>query len=80
MLTAIQVCKLIPWSMGNSSTTDFFCGQDPDFTVVHDESDPEKHYDGCGFSQEKCTAEACCEDIETAETLGAPLTLTEIRE
>jgi hypothetical protein len=66
--------------MGNASTIDFFCGLDSDFTFVHDEEEPEKHYDGCGFSQEKCTSEACCEDIQTAISVAVPMTLEEIRE
>lgn len=65
--------------MGNASTTDFFCGQDPNFTVVHDEDEPNKHYDGCGFTQEKCTSEACCEDISTGIETGEPMTFEEIR-
>jgi len=66
--------------MGNGSTVDAFCGRDPDFTVIHDEDEPDKHFDGCGFTQEKCTTKACWDDIANAITDGTPLTMTEIRE
>lgn len=75
----MEVCILIPWSMGNLSTTDFFCGQDPYFTIVHDDNDPAKHYDGCGFTQDQCTSEACCSDIEAAKQINTPMTLEEVR-
>jgi hypothetical protein len=65
--------------MGNSSTVDFYCGLDPTFTVIHDEDDPTKHYDGCGFTKDQCTSEPCCDDISNGISLGSPLTLEEIR-
>jgi hypothetical protein len=45
--------------MGNSSTVDFFCGKDPDFSVVHDEDEPDKHYPGCGLEIDYCTVKEC---------------------
>ena len=65
--------------MGNASTTDFFCGQDPNFTIVHDDGDPDKHFDGCGFTSDQCTSEACCDDISTAQANNTPMTTEQIR-
>lgn len=65
--------------MGNLSTIDSYCGKDPNFTVIHDKDKPDKHFDGCGFTQEKCTREACCSNIKAGIANGTPMTLAEIQ-
>ena len=49
------------WSMGNSRTIDKYCGRDPYFTVVH-QNTPGLHYPGCGLTSDQCTSLPCCDD------------------
>ena len=76
---AIAVCILIPWSMGNGSTIDYYWGRDLTCSISYDSNDPTKHYPGWGFTYDQCTAEACCENIQTAISAGEPMTFEEIR-
>jgi hypothetical protein len=48
-------------SMGNSRTINKFCGRDPLYQIVHDNT-PGLHFPGCGLSPDDCTSLPCCDD------------------
>ena len=48
--------------MGDESTVNQYCGQDPNFDVVHDEVIKTRHFPGCGLISDQCTALPCCSD------------------
>ena len=48
----LTACEAVSWSMGNSRTVNSYCGEDPDFTVVHDEVIKSRHFDGCGLTRD----------------------------
>ena len=76
---AIGVWVLIPWSMGNGSTVDYYWGKDLTWSISIDANDPTKHYPGWGFTIDQCTSEAWWDNIQTAISAGTPLTFEEIR-
>lgn len=63
--TGIDNCYRNTMAHGNSSTVNFYCGLDPNKTIVHDISSSSFHYPGCGLVEEVCSAYQCCTDIES---------------
>ena len=63
VLQGINNCWKNTLAHGNEATIDYFCGKDPDFSFVHVQEDPEKHYPGCGLKKEQCTVQKCCDEV-----------------
>ena len=61
----LDACRSVEWSMGNSATVNQYCGEDPLFTVVHDEVVKTRHFEGCGLERDQCTNQPCCNDALT---------------
>lgn len=62
LLNMLDTCQALNWSMGNERTINQYCGQDPDYEVVHDINDRRLHFPGCGILKDQCTARPCCTD------------------
>jgi|LauGreDrversion4_2_1035121.scaffolds.fasta_scaffold171434_2 hypothetical protein len=50
-----------PESMGNLRTINKFCGKDPTYSILHDNT-PGLHFPGCGLTVDDCTSLPCCDD------------------
>jgi hypothetical protein len=60
---AITACLLDSYTMGNSRTNDFYCGKDPDYSIIHIDNTPHFHYPGCGVERHLCTIIPCCDVV-----------------
>lgn len=49
---------------GNFTTRNFYCGLDPDKSILHSFDSISFHYPGCGLIPEICSVYQCCTDIE----------------
>lgn len=63
ILDGIEICRRSTTSHGDSTTSAYFCGKDPDFTFVHDPNNKGLHFEGCGLQQNQCTYYRCCSDV-----------------
>jgi hypothetical protein len=59
----VNACLLNSFTMGNSRTIDFYCGKDPNNSLVHLENTPLYHYPGCGLQKDICTSVPCCDVV-----------------
>eukprot|EP00347_Sterkiella_histriomuscorum_P007352 403349276 len=62
MYRYLDNCYAYTWSMGNKKTINQYCGTDPFFKVVHDPSNTNLHFPGCGLNADQCTLLPCCDD------------------
>ena len=61
IIRLLEVCMVRPESMGNKRTINKFCGKDPTYSIVHDNT-PGLHFLGCGLTDDDCTSLPCCDD------------------
>jgi hypothetical protein len=59
----INACLLNSYTMGNSYTDDYYCGKDPNYSIIHIDNTPEYHYPGCGLEKPICTLIPCCDVV-----------------
>ena len=60
---AVGACSLNGMVQGTTNTSDYYCGKDPDKSIIHYSSTPNYHFPGCGIKSINCTENPCCEVV-----------------
>ena len=63
ILQGLENCLRSNMIHGNTSTSNFYCGLDPNKTMLHNYALIEFHYPGCGLASDICSVYQCCTDI-----------------